>query len=128
MRIRRWPRRSSSSPSPLLRMSTGSVVVLAKSETRKARSMMPPTQLEAIAQAVAQRQSRYQRDTLLFGLLARLLLQGQPVAPERLARMLHRNLDEVRPILRAHPELEYDEHGHLVGSGLTLVPTTHQFQ
>ena len=89
---------------------------------------MPPTQLEAIAQAVAQRQSRYQRDTLLFGLLARLFLQGLPVAPELLARQLHRDLDEVRPILRAHPELEYDEYGHLVGSGLTLVPTTHQFQ
>src|SRR6266581_3476796 len=116
MSIRRWPRRSSSSPSHLRRMSTGSVVVPAKLGTRKARSMMPPTQLGAIAQAVAQRQSRYQRDTLLFGLLARLFLQGLPVAPELLARQLHRDLDEVRPILRAHPELEYDEHGHLVGS------------
>jgi alkylmercury lyase len=27
-----------------------------------------------------------------------------------------------------HPELEYDSQGNLVGSGLTLVPTTHQFQ
>ena len=89
---------------------------------------MHQSQLEAIAQAVCKRQERYQRTTELFDQLVRLLVQGQPVAPELLASRLHRDLDEVRSILRAHPELEYDEQGHLVGSGLTLVPTTHQFQ
>lgn len=89
---------------------------------------MHQTQLEAIAQAVCKRQERYQRTTHLFDQLIRLLVQGQPVAPELLASRLHRNLDEVLEILRAHPELEYDEQGHLVGSGLTLVPTVHQLQ
>jgi alkylmercury lyase len=55
-------------------------------------------------------------------------VQGQPVAPELLARLLHRVLDEVLARSRAHPELEYDAHGNLVGSGLTLVPTAHQFR
>ena len=89
---------------------------------------MQQTQLEAIAQAVCKRQERYQRTTDLFDQLVRLLVQGQPVAPELLASRLHRDLDEVIEILRAHPELEYDEQGNLVGTGLTLVPTAHQLQ
>ena len=89
---------------------------------------MQQTQLEAIAQAVVQRQERYQRNTLLFAQLVRLIVQGRPVAPELLATRLHRDLDEVRSILHAHPELEFNAQGDLVGSGLTLVPTAHQFQ
>ncbi len=89
---------------------------------------MQQTQLEAIAQAVVQRQERYQRNTHLFDQLVQLLVRGNSVAPELLVSLLHRELDEVRSILRAHPELEYDEQGNLVGSGLTLVPTVHQLQ
>src|SRR6266566_186269 len=89
---------------------------------------MQDIRLQTIAKAVRKRQERYQRTMLLFEQLARLLVQGRPVAPELLARRLHRELDEVRAILGAHPELEYDAQGNLVGSGLTLVPTTHQFR
>jgi len=89
---------------------------------------MQDLRLQRIAQAVSKRQERYQRHTLLFEQLVRLLVQGRPVAPELLARQLHRELEEVRSILQAHPELEYDAQGNLVGSGLTLVPTTHQFR
>src|SRR5256714_10422937 len=89
---------------------------------------MQDIRLQTIAKAVRKRQERYQRTTLLFEQLARLLVQGRPVAPEQLARRLHRELDEVRAILGAHPELEYDAQGNLVGSGLTLVPTAHQFR
>ncbi len=81
---------------------------------------MQHTRLQAIAQAVVQRQDCYQRKTLLFDQLAQLLVQGRPVAPELLARRLHRDLDEVRAILRTHPELEYDTQDNLVGSGLLL--------
>src|SRR5258708_29435854 len=90
--------------------------------------MMQQTQLEAIAQAIAQRQDRYQRHTPLFDQLVQLLVQGRPVAPEFLASILHRDLDEVLATLRAHLELEYDAHGNLVGSGLTFRPTAHQFR
>ena len=89
---------------------------------------MQDTRLQTIAKAVCKRQGRYQRNTHLFDQLVQLLVQGRPVAPELLARRLNRELDEVLSILRAHPELEYDEHGNLVRSGLTLVPTAHQFQ
>ena len=89
---------------------------------------MQDTRLQTVAKAVCKRQERYQRNTLLFDQLVRLIVQGNPVAPELLASRLHHELDEVRSILRAHPELEYDEQGNLVGSGLTLVPTTHRFQ
>jgi len=89
---------------------------------------MQDLRLQTIAQAVSKRQEPYRRNTLLFDQLARLLVQGQPVAPELLASRLHRDLDEVRAILAAHPELEYDAQGKLVGSGLTLVQTAHQFQ
>lgn len=89
---------------------------------------MQNLQLQTIAQAVSERQERYRRNTPLFDQLVRLLVQGRPVAPELLASRLHRELDEVRAILGAHPELEYDAQGNLVGSGLTLVPTTHRFQ
>ena len=89
---------------------------------------MQDTQLQTIAKAVRKRQERHQRHTPLFGQLLQLLAQGRPVAPELLARRLHRDLNEVRSVLQAHPELEYDAQGHLVGSGLTLVPTAHQFR
>src|SRR6266700_358796 len=89
---------------------------------------MQDTRLQTIAQAVCKRQDRYQRQTLLFDQLARLLVQGRPVAPELLASRLHRELEEVRTVLQAHPELEYDAPGNLVGSGLTLVPTAHRFR
>jgi alkylmercury lyase len=89
---------------------------------------MQQTQLEVIAQAVAQRQDRYQRNTPLFRQLAQLLAQGRPVAPALLACTLHLEREEVLSILRAHPELEYDEHGNIVGSGLTFRPTAHQFR
>jgi alkylmercury lyase len=89
---------------------------------------MQDTRLQTIANAVCKRQGRYQRNTHLFDQLVQLLAQGRPVTPELLASRLHRDLEEVRSILRAHPELEYDAQGNLVGSGLTLVPTTHQFR
>ena len=89
---------------------------------------MQDAQLQMLAKAVSKRQKRYQRNTLLFDQLVRLLVRGQPVAPELLAHLLQLTMEQVRSILQAHPELEYDVQGNLVGSGLTLVPTAHQFQ
>ena len=89
---------------------------------------MQDTRLQTIVKAVCKRQERYQRNTHLFDQLVQLFVRGNPVAPELLVSLLHRELDEVRSILQAHPELEYDEQDNLVGSGLTLVPTVHQLQ
>src|SRR5260370_32121277 len=95
---------------------------------RTGRFLMQDAQLQMLAKAVSKRQKRYQRNTLLFDQLVRLLVRGQPVAPELLAHLLQLTMEQVRSILQAHPELEYDVQGNLVGSGLTLVPTAHQFQ
>src|SRR5260370_30121085 len=57
-----------------------------------------------------------------------MIVIGPTVAPEYLANRLQRELEEVRAVLQALPELEYDAQGNLVGSGLTLVPTAHRFR
>src|SRR5258708_36983269 len=74
--------------------------------------LMQDTRLPTIAKAVCKRQERYQRNTLLFDQLVRLLVQGQPVAPELLPRSLHRDLDEVAPIFRELPELKRAARGN----------------
>jgi len=89
---------------------------------------MQDTRLQTLAKAGRKSQDRYQRTTSLFDQLVQLLVRGHPGASKLFARRLHRVLDEVLAILRAHPELEYDAHGNLVGSGLTFRPTAHQFQ
>jgi Alkylmercury lyase/Helix-turn-helix domain of alkylmercury lyase len=89
---------------------------------------MSHKRLEGLAQAIASRQERYQRRTPLFDQVVQLLAQARPVAPDQLASALQRPLDETLAILRQHPELEYNAHGDIVGSGLTLNPTPHRFQ
>jgi alkylmercury lyase len=84
--------------------------------------------IETLAQTIVAGQERYQRHTPLFDQLLQLLALGRPVAPALLASALRRSLDETLAILGAHPELEYDAHGDIVGSGLTLNPTPHRFQ
>lgn len=57
--------------------------------------------------------------------LQNLLLEGQPVSPERIASRLHVAREEV-PALLQSAELDVD--GNFVGWGLTLVPTPHSYQ
>jgi alkylmercury lyase len=89
---------------------------------------MSHTRLERLAQAIVARQERYQRCTPLFDQVVQLLAQGRPVTPDQLASALQRPLDETLAILREHPEVEYDAHGDIIGSGLTLSRTPHRLQ
>lgn len=89
---------------------------------------MQHTQLEVIAGALVQALDCRQSMTPLRRALVQLLAQGQPITPVQLAVALHLPLDEVIAALRELPELEYDEHGNIVGKGVTLLPTAHQFQ
>src|SRR5260370_35519019 len=57
-----------------------------------------------------------------------MIVIGPTVAPEYLANRLQRELEEARAVLQAHPELDDDAQGNLVGSGLTLVPNAHRFR
>lgn len=59
--------------------------------------------------------------------LTRLLAVGQPVSPEVVATTLRLSADEVVATLRQIPDLEFDEEGNIVGTGLSLIPTPHQF-
>src|SRR5712692_701205 len=90
---------------------------------------MHDTELELLARQLAEG-LRGDHDAFCRELV-RLLACGHPVTREHLAAVLQMTAEqiaEVLAVLRAHPELEYDAQGNLVGSGLTLVPTPHQFQ
>ena len=58
--------------------------------------------------------------------LWRLIAEGSPVAPEELARSSHRPLHEIQAFLRSW-DVQADQEGHILASGLSLVPTPHQF-
>lgn len=59
--------------------------------------------------------------------LYRLLSAGEPVAVERLAAEGDWSIDDLRAELARHPGTDWDEHGRVVGFGLTLRPTPHAF-
>lgn len=59
--------------------------------------------------------------------LLRLLARGEPVTTGDLAAATGRTTDEVRHALADLPDTEYDEHGRLVGHGLTQRRTPHHF-
>jgi alkylmercury lyase len=63
---------------------------------------------------------------ILLPLLRLLAEEGQPVEPERLATVSHHSLDEVEALVQSS-DIEVDQTGKIVGWGLTLVPTPHQF-
>lgn len=63
----------------------------------------------------------------LWPVLLRRLATGYPVSLDDLAETAGRSRDEVRDGLAALPDTEYDEHGRVVGHGLTLRETPHRF-
>lgn len=61
--------------------------------------------------------------------ILRLLAEtGQPLAPTHLARRLHMSQEKVAAHLTRVLDTEFDEEGQIIGWGITLVPTQHQFQ
>ncbi len=60
--------------------------------------------------------------------LMRLLAErAQPVSLEVVTTTLHVPAEGIAGTVRQIPDLEFDEAGNLVGMGLSLVPTSHQF-
>jgi alkylmercury lyase len=57
--------------------------------------------------------------------LLRLLAKGRPVTTDQLAHTTGASADEIRQVLAAMPDTEYDEQGRISGSGLTQRPTPH---
>ncbi len=52
---------------------------------------------------------------------------GQPLAPVHLARRLQMSQEDLTAHLVRVPDTEFDAQGNIVGWGITLVPTPHQF-
>ena len=57
--------------------------------------------------------------------LQKLLLEGKPVSPDRIAAYLHRTQKEVADLIEG---AELDTDGNVVGFGLSIVPTPHSYQ
>lgn len=68
--------------------------------------------------------SKGQRELTLLGLLA----HGEPITVEALANAQDQPIEDVRQALWASPDIEYDDQGRIIGAGLTLRPTPHQFE
>ncbi|MEU4377290.1 organomercurial lyase [Pseudonocardia alni] len=63
----------------------------------------------------------------LWPALLRELARGHPVTVDDLAHTTGRGAGEVRDGLAGLSDTEYDEHGAVVGHGITLRETPHQF-
>ncbi|MCI0551138.1 MAG: hypothetical protein L0287_09300 [Anaerolineae bacterium] len=66
-------------------------------------------------------------DNLWVGLIKihKLLLEGKPVSPDRIAASLHLTQKEVADLIEG---AELDEDGNVVGFGLSIVLTRHSYQ
>jgi alkylmercury lyase len=53
---------------------------------------------------------------------------GQPLSPVHLARRLQMSQEGLTEHLARVPDTEFDTQGNIVGWGITLVPTQHQFR
>ena len=86
---------------------------------------MHDAQLERLARQLADG-LRGEHDALCRTLI-RLLAHGYPVTPERVATVLQMTAEQVAEVLASLADLEVDHSGHVVGWGLTFIPTPHRF-
>lgn len=89
------------------------------------------TDIKAIVEALSNRLTAQQGNFYHSGLwvvLLQLLAQGKPVSISQLAEGVGQSPDEVRQTLACCTDLEIDNHGDIVGMGLSLKPTSHRFQ
>lgn len=87
---------------------------------------MAYSSLDELARRLAQRLVD-DHSTLCRQLLRLLAEHAQPISLEALATTLHVPIEEAAATVRKIPDLEFDAAGHLVGMGLSLLPTPYQF-
>jgi alkylmercury lyase len=93
----------------------------------RASDTLDPIALETIAnQLVAQLDCT--QDVACLQIMRSLADVGQPLAPTDLATRLQMSEDELATHLARVPDTEFDAQGNIVGWGITLVPTPHQFR
>ena len=88
--------------------------------------MRTPHSLDAIAHHLAA-QLDCTQDLACRQILQTLTEIGQPIAPLHLATLLQMSEEELATHLARVPDTEFDEQGNIVGWGITLLPTSHQF-
>ena len=89
------------------------------------------TNTDALVEAIAHRLTAQRKDFYQSGVwvaLLKLLTHGQPVAISQLAEAADLSPDAVAKIVSCCGDLEVDGQNQIVGMGLTLNPTPHQFQ
>ncbi len=91
---------------------------------------MEITSLDEIARALADglRESLCSYEARVLPQLLRLLAEGRAVSPEQIATALHIPRNDVSAALRSLPNVEFNDDGNVVGSGLTLTETPHRFE
>ena len=88
--------------------------------------MRDPQSLNSIARHLAA-QLDCMQDLACRQILQTLTEIGQPIAPARLATLLQMSQEELAMHLDRVPDTEFDEQGNVVGWGITLLATPHQF-
>ncbi|HET8911667.1 MAG TPA: organomercurial lyase MerB [Ktedonobacteraceae bacterium] len=86
---------------------------------------MQQAEMDEIARSLALGLSH--NSTVLRQDLLQLLIEGQPVSVEQLSAATDRPVEEIKAELADLPNLEYNEQGNIVGSGITQVQTPHHF-
>ena len=81
-----------------------------------------------LCQALAQNSSRWQVFGSVYPQILEQLSTGQPVTPAFLAELTGLDSSETAAVLQRMPNVELDTDGNLVGAGITLNPTPHQFR
>jgi alkylmercury lyase len=85
--------------------------------------------LEATSKALVESLCREDDTLAIFCTrLLRLLAEGRPVSRAHLAAALEVSREAVDTALQQLPNLEFDGQGNIIGSGLSLLPTPHQFR
>jgi alkylmercury lyase len=67
------------------------------------------------------------QDVACRHIMQALVETGQPVSLMHLATRLQMSQEKLAAHLACVPDTEFDEQGHIVGWGITLLPTQHQF-
>jgi alkylmercury lyase len=82
--------------------------------------------LETIAKRLSELLNCEQQD--LCRPIIQQVARGKPVTKAELQVSLHLSQDELEHRLARLPDTEFDHSGNIVGWGVTLLPTSHQFQ
>lgn len=84
--------------------------------------------LETVIEILLSEQLRCEQEEELCLPILYQVARGKPVEQATLARSLQLTQHELEHQLSRLPDTEYDQHGKIVGWGVTQIPTRHRFQ